>query len=31
MVYGAVLVAVVTFLPGGLVGAWRRVRRRGGA
>jgi branched-chain amino acid transport system permease protein len=31
MVYGAVLVAVVTFLPGGLVGAWRRARRRGGA
>jgi branched-chain amino acid transport system permease protein len=31
MVYGAVLVAVITFLPGGLVGAWRRVRRRGGA
>jgi branched-chain amino acid transport system permease protein len=30
MVYGAVLVAVVTFLPGGLVGAWRRARRRGG-
>ena len=31
MVYGAVLVVVVTFLPGGLVGAWRRARRRGGA
>ena len=29
MVYGAVLVAVITFLPGGLAGAWRRVRRRG--
>jgi branched-chain amino acid transport system permease protein len=27
MVYGAVLVVVITFLPGGLVGAWRRVRR----
>jgi branched-chain amino acid transport system permease protein len=27
MVYGAVLVAVVTFLPGGLVGFWRRPRR----
>jgi branched-chain amino acid transport system permease protein len=31
MVYGAMLVAVVTFLPGGLVGAWRRARRRRGA
>ena len=31
MVYGAVLVVVVTFLPGGLVGAWCRARRRGGA
>jgi branched-chain amino acid transport system permease protein len=30
MVYGAVLVVVVTFLPGGLVGAWCRARRRGG-
>jgi branched-chain amino acid transport system permease protein len=27
MVYGAVLVVVITFLPGGLVGAWRRARR----
>jgi ABC-type branched-subunit amino acid transport system permease subunit len=27
MVYGAVLVVVITFLPGGLVGAWRRIRR----
>jgi branched-chain amino acid transport system permease protein len=27
MVYGAVLVVVITFLPGGLVGAWRHVRR----
>jgi branched-chain amino acid transport system permease protein len=27
MVYGAVLVAVVTLLPGGLVGFWRRARR----
>jgi branched-chain amino acid transport system permease protein len=27
MVYGAVLVVVITFLPGGLVGAWRRGRR----
>ena len=30
MVYGAVLVVVVTFLPGGLVGAWCRARRCGG-
>jgi branched-chain amino acid transport system permease protein len=29
MAYGALLVGVVTFLPGGLVGAWRR--RRAGA
>ena len=29
MVYGALLVGVVTFLPGGLVGFWRR--RRAGA
>jgi ABC-type branched-subunit amino acid transport system permease subunit len=27
MVYGAVLVVVITFLPGGLMGAWRRIRR----
>ncbi|HSE96274.1 MAG TPA: branched-chain amino acid ABC transporter permease, partial [Methylomirabilota bacterium] len=27
MVYGALLVVVITFLPGGLVGAWRRARR----
>lgn len=27
MIYGAALMLVVTFLPGGLVGAWRRVRR----
>ena len=27
MVYGAVLVVVITFLPGGLVGAWRHARR----
>jgi branched-chain amino acid transport system permease protein len=27
MVYGAVLVVVITFLPEGLVGAWRRIRR----
>jgi branched-chain amino acid transport system permease protein len=26
MVYGALLVVVITFLPGGLVGAWRRAR-----
>jgi branched-chain amino acid transport system permease protein len=26
MVYGALLVVVVTFLPGGLVGTWRRLR-----
>jgi branched-chain amino acid transport system permease protein len=31
MVYGAVLVVVVTFLPGGLVGAWRRIRRSAAA
>jgi branched-chain amino acid transport system permease protein len=31
MVYGAILVLVITFLPGGLVGAWRRVRRARGA
>jgi branched-chain amino acid transport system permease protein len=29
MVYGALLVAVITFLPGGLVSAWRRIRRPG--
>jgi branched-chain amino acid transport system permease protein len=28
MVYGAILVVVVTFLPRGLVGAWPRSRRR---
>jgi ABC-type branched-subunit amino acid transport system permease subunit len=28
MVYGAMLVAVITFLPGGLMGAWRRARAR---
>jgi len=27
MVYGALLVLVITFLPGGLAGAWRRARR----
>ena len=27
MVYGALLVVVITFLPGGLAGAWRRARR----
>ena len=27
MVYGALLVVVITFLPGGLAGAWRRVFR----
>jgi branched-chain amino acid transport system permease protein len=27
MVYGALLVAVVSFLPGGLLGAWRRAGR----
>jgi branched-chain amino acid transport system permease protein len=27
MAYGAILVLVITFLPGGLVGAWRRARR----
>ena len=27
MIYGALLAVVVTFLPGGLVGAWRRLRR----
>ncbi|MGH7357541.1 MAG: branched-chain amino acid ABC transporter permease, partial [Candidatus Rokuibacteriota bacterium] len=27
MVYGALLVVVITFLPGGLMGAWRRGRR----
>ena len=27
MVYGALLVVVVTLLPGGLMGAWRRFRR----
>jgi ABC-type branched-subunit amino acid transport system permease subunit len=26
MVYGALLIVVITFLPGGLVGAWRRAR-----
>jgi branched-chain amino acid transport system permease protein len=26
MVYGALLVVVITFLPGGLAGAWRRLR-----
>ena len=31
MVYGAVLVVVVTFLPGGLMGAWRRIRRSAAA
>jgi branched-chain amino acid transport system permease protein len=28
MVYGALLVVVITFLPGGLLGAWRRASRR---
>jgi ABC-type branched-subunit amino acid transport system permease subunit len=28
MVYGALLVVVITFLPGGLVGAWRRIFRQ---
>jgi ABC-type branched-subunit amino acid transport system permease subunit len=27
MVYGALLVVVITFMPGGLVGAWRRIRQ----
>jgi branched-chain amino acid transport system permease protein len=27
MVYGALLVLVITFMPGGLVGAWRRIWR----
>jgi branched-chain amino acid transport system permease protein len=31
MVYGALLVVVITFLPGGLVGLWRRVSRTLGA
>jgi branched-chain amino acid transport system permease protein len=30
MVYGALLVIVITFLPGGLVGAWRRIFRQRG-
>ena len=28
MVYGALLIVVITFLPGGLVGLWRRVPGR---
>jgi len=31
MVYGALLVVVITFLPGGLAGAWRRARGAGRA
>jgi branched-chain amino acid transport system permease protein len=31
MIYGALLMIVITFLPGGLVGAWRRLRRAGRA
>jgi len=31
MAYGALLVVVITFLPGGLVGAWRRRGRAGRA
>jgi branched-chain amino acid transport system permease protein len=31
MVYGALLVVVITFLPGGLVGVWRRRGRAGRA